>query len=109
MAERVFQVGDVCRIRQWDDMAAEFGGGRGGDSICCKFSFPEKMRYLCGQRFTVRDRTMGAYRSEEGVEDTRPGAGVWVISADMLEYDDGVDEHDEIGSEDLSCYLFPDF
>ena len=36
-----YEVGDVLRIRAWDDMAEEFGGD--GYEIPCKFSFTRSM------------------------------------------------------------------
>lgn len=81
---REFQVGDRCRIRQWDDMAEEFGLDEDGRINCYAF-FIEGMRYLCGAPFTVSKKfnNPGAlYNSEEGYE------GYWNISGDMLEYDE---------------------
>lgn len=51
-SSRCFQPGQRVRIRQWDDMAREFGYGSGG-SIPCEASFIDDMRYLCGQEFTI--------------------------------------------------------
>ena len=42
-----FQVGDIVRIRDWDDMADEFGVNSYG-SIRCNGNFIPDMRYLCG-------------------------------------------------------------
>lgn len=86
------RIGDRLRIRQWDDMAKEFGTGTDGVSIP-KSGFNIKMTYLCGQPFTVKAVTaLGVYISEEGVEYTRKarelgnfGKDRWYISADMLE------------------------
>lgn len=75
-----YQVGDVLRVRQWDDMAAEFGlDGLGG--INCKYcKFAPEMRYMCGQTFTVSSITPNRkYHSKEGIED------FWLITEDMLE------------------------
>lgn len=77
-----YKIGDKLRIRQWDDMVAEFGFDLGGNIDCC-FRFTPSMRRLCGSEFTVYriDGTGGAaaYKSEEGVESQ------FSISADMLE------------------------
>lgn len=75
---REFNIGDVCRIRQWDDMATEYGVAPWG-SIKCRESFIPSMRYLCGKPFTVKLKPNGIYYSEEGTE------GNWNISGDMLE------------------------
>lgn len=77
-------IGDRLRIRQWDDMAREFGL-TGTGHINCIFSFNSKMRPLCGREFTVSDITLGGgFVSKEGIEYERDN-GRWSISADMLE------------------------
>lgn len=43
----MFQRGDHVRVREWDDMAAEFGYSYNG-SIRCKHGFTKAMQYLCG-------------------------------------------------------------
>lgn len=80
---RRFEVGDVCEVRQWDDMAAEFGTTYQGN-INCRCTFMEAMKYMCGETFTVKDKISmisGGYRyiSEENIERG------WIISSDMLE------------------------
>lgn len=69
--------GDTVRIRDWDDMEAEYGIGELG-SIDCKFHFTSGMRYLCGEEFTV----------EEVFDDDRVRLDPdleWSISLDMIE------------------------
>lgn len=46
--EPKFKVGELVRIRQWDDMAKEFGT-TGSGSVACKFCFAEGMKPLCGK------------------------------------------------------------
>ena len=43
-----FKVGELVRIRQWDDMVKEFGVDDVGDIILCKTGFIKKMYPLCG-------------------------------------------------------------
>ena len=43
-----FKVGELVRIRQWDDMEKEFGLDAGGD-INCRLQFVQSMKYLCGK------------------------------------------------------------
>lgn len=80
--ERNFNVGDVCRIRSWEDMQREFGLN-GMDEIDCDYSFVEDMKYLCGKQFTIK-----AMEAEDGgircfsFEDIENG---WAIGTDMLE------------------------
>ena len=42
------EVGKEYRIRQWEDMANEFGIDTQGN-IKCEFSFVKKMKELCGK------------------------------------------------------------
>ena len=77
---RRFNIGDVCRIRDWDDMEREFGRTTTGN-IDCRFVFTREMKYLCGKKFTIKDCDKDeVYSSEEDIE-----IG-FSISADMLEY-----------------------
>lgn len=81
--KREFKVGDVCRVREWDDMAAEFRICR--NHIMTTPVFVPAMKYLCGQTFTIK--TISENRrctSEEGIE-RPPGVFPWAISTDMLE------------------------
>lgn len=85
--KREFKVGDICRIREWDDMFAEFGGGN--EYIDCDFSFVSSMKYLCGKTFTIAEmhaRNLGTLCvSKERIEDG------YNIGTDMLELLTSVD------------------
>lgn len=48
-----YQIGDRVTIRQWDDMAAEFGLDVYGDIKVPKAYFTEPMRKYCGKTFTI--------------------------------------------------------
>lgn len=50
--KREFHIGDVVRIRDWDDMEAEFGLNRYGN-IDCRFTFTHKMSAYCGEVYTI--------------------------------------------------------
>lgn len=91
MGKRCFKVGDRCRIRQWDDMEAEFGLSFLGD-IVCDARFTPEMKDMCGKQFTIKEILTAPncnyswIRSEEGTEITRKlSRGYWAISFDMLE------------------------
>ena len=43
-----FKVGELVRIRQWDDMEKEFGTD-GYGSVACNLYFTESMKPLCGK------------------------------------------------------------
>lgn len=85
MKDTDINIGDKLRVRDWDDMVAEFGLDD-GENIPCDASFITEMRGLCGKQFTVKEIHRGdgynTYHSEEGIEkliDWR-----YSISADML-------------------------
>lgn len=61
MREEFIHVGDVLRVREWEDMAAEFGINTNGN-IDPRYeeygrtsveTFYKRMRDLCGKTFTV--------------------------------------------------------
>lgn len=82
MAESKYKVGDILRIRQWDDMLDEYGLISGSTSINVPFSFSSEMRYLCGVVFTVKSITQcGPYIRYCSYENTENG----YISEEMLE------------------------
>lgn len=91
MRDEDIKVGDVLRIRQWDDMAAEFGTESYLDMTRIKTSrirFTERMKYMCGATFTISRRAYDErgwfyYRSAEGIEDIMKA--VFVITSEMLE------------------------
>lgn len=76
-------VGDILRIKDWDDMEAEFGLTRSG-SIMCQCGFLPEMKYLCGKVFTVKSIEPGYLRSVEGYEIYGLGR-IWGVSSDMVE------------------------
>lgn len=81
MRKQDIHVGDRLRIRQWDDMADEYGLNDWGE-IKCKLVFVDPMRDLCGIEFTVDEI------SDDGeVVDADPDSPLhnWRISADMCE------------------------
>lgn len=92
-------VGTRCRIREWEDLADEFGVDEYGDIPECDASFTEGMRHLCGELFTVAAAYPSAnggyfnYDSEEGVEDG------YYISGDMLEILEEADDDMKIPSD----------
>ena len=49
-----FKVGELVRIRQWDDMAKEFGTD-GFGSVACRYFFTKRMKPLCGKYAEIKD------------------------------------------------------
>lgn len=89
--QREFKVGDHLRIRQWEDMEAEFGLNRSGD-IPCEATFTQYMRKLCGREFHVDSKIHSRY-----FDDTHKIFSNWHISGDMLEYADEQDAGADAG------------
>lgn len=100
MSKRKFNIGDVCRIREWDDMAEEFGVDEEDDDVIeCEYKFIADMRYLCGERFTIKRRDYTRFYSEEGLE------GDYSISADMLELIEAESTAPPITTKDFNAIL----
>ena len=49
-----FKVGELVRIRQWDDMVKEFGTDSFG-SVACRYFFTKSMKPLCGKYAEIKD------------------------------------------------------
>ena len=82
---REYKVGDELRIREWDDMANEFGLN-GSGNIKILPAFTKSMEYLCGEKFTVSRIVGSCYFSFEEIEYTRnDGNNYWAITEKMLE------------------------
>lgn len=88
--------GDIVRVREWGDMAEEFGLELG--AIRCRFRFVDRMRYLCGAVFIV-DNIDGDYIFISEYDPMTDTMGYSIrdfsISADMLEPYDNQSEFDE--------------
>lgn len=73
-----FKVGDLVRVREWDDMKKEFGSD-GDLRIYCKCSFMDMMKKTCGDVCTIKDLTESGNYKLSGENE----AG-WIYSEDML-------------------------
>lgn len=51
--EPKFRVGETVRVRQWEDMEAEFGLNSYG-SISVPYHFIDEMRFFCGEEAEVK-------------------------------------------------------
>ena len=81
-----FAVGDRVRIRDWDDMASEFGVDEDGE-IPCKYIFAREMRVFCGQEYTIsttRNNSDGTQRLD--FEDAEDEEDDFMWSSDMCEH-----------------------
>lgn len=71
-----YKVGDKVRVREWDDMAKEFGSDK--RKIFCTCSFMYCMKPLCGKVFTVIEERSTVHYGLDGE------ASGWAFSDDML-------------------------
>lgn len=92
MKDSEIHIGDVLRIRSFEDMKSEFGVDQDGDIYGGHGAwFVDEMEALCGNVLTVSEFSDGEYRSIEGVEDCDDGTH-WSICAWMLEpYEDNTE------------------
>lgn len=71
-----FKVGDLVRVREWEDMKKEFGCDDEGD-IQCRGFFTPNMRQYCGKTDKIIHITRGGLYQLEN-------AGIWKFSDNML-------------------------
>ena len=74
-----FNVGDRVKIREWDDMAQEYG--LSGGSINCRCTFVPAMKVFCGREFII------THIYEDG--EVHGHALLCHISTDMIELVEG--------------------
>ena len=82
------KVGGIYRIRQWDDMAREFGTTAGGGAIKCAAAFVNSMRPLCGAEVEILKKRSPGLFNDKLVEVnylTEVPEKVFSITTDMLE------------------------
>lgn len=81
--EPKFKIGELVRIRQWDDMEKEFGT-RATGSVDCKCHFTREMKPLCGKYAEIKDLRVDGivflrfFNCDDSVEN-------WNYSTDMIE------------------------
>lgn len=81
--EPKFKVGELVRIRQWDDMEKEFGTTASG-TVNCKCGFTVTMKPLCGKYAEIKDFSVDDivflhfFNCDDSVEK-------WNYSTDMIE------------------------
>lgn len=89
MEDRGIHIGDVLRIRSWEDLITEFEVEEDEDILYDDVWFLTDMRGLCGRIFTVSniegdDECGYDYQSFQGVEHLDEDT-TWSIRAWMLE------------------------
>lgn len=94
-----FNVGDLVRIRQWDDMVDQYGGTDSGRWIKTHvYNFINDMRNLCGKEFVITSIKHQVYDVYEVL-----GCGThWHITNEMIEL---VEEDVSYDSEEIENFL----
>ena len=96
MKDCKFNIGDCVQIKSLEQFRNEYGERANGIPVpFCGFN--RAMYHLCGAEFHIKeihyDRDEFYYfRSEEGVENSRPYAEFWFITEDMLIASDALPE-----------------
>lgn len=80
-----FEVGDVVRIRSWEDMEHEFGIVPGGDSIDCQYQFTPDMEPLCGLEAEITSYFKATGNVQLKFMQQLDNADLWNYSTDMIE------------------------
>lgn len=93
MRDEEIEIGDELRIREWADMAEEFGTSDDNCEILCRAHFVDSMMELCGKPFTVLGKSLRCLLAGEerweyiSRENSETGSDGWkyIITSDMLE------------------------
>lgn len=84
MCKTDIHIGDIVRIRQWDDMRSEYGLNQNGNIKCAKI-FAQGMLHMCGTEFVVSGLwTEGQNLIIRGFPFI-PSERHWTVSSDMVE------------------------
>lgn len=78
-----FKIGNIVKIRSWEDMAEEFGTTGFESTITCKYYFTYAMKPLCGAYAEIIkiDGDIVELRFFNGIKNE----GNYTISFDMIE------------------------
>ena len=77
---RQYKIGEVVQIRQWDDMAKEFGVDSSGGIRCIPCGFVKEMKKYCGKRLIIVAISYSA-NNYYYLND----APTWTFTSDMFE------------------------
>lgn len=94
----MFHVGDVVRIRDWDDMAQEYGVRPDGLIDCPEYVFNPAMREHCGKQFTITSFGEGILVRGHRIQG-------WEITTHMIEMVNNYRENFNDDTSDIDSYL----
>lgn len=90
MRDSDIHVGDVLKVKMWEDISHEYVIDECGNVVIPnEYRFIPAMKHLCGKALTVKEKRVTVrgcmrYYSAENVEEWENGCA-WVITAGMLE------------------------
>ena len=100
-----FNVGDIVVIREWDEMAAEYGYNRLG-SIDCTCSFTRAMQHLCGEIATISEIGTGKGIHLEFMHKKQGLDYDWNFSTDMIRiYDECYEDDNGLTDKELIDFI----
>lgn len=102
----MFQVGDVVRVRSWDDMKDEFGLDADGN-INCRFYFTRAMQKMCGKLYHVSEVKQSGWNEKSARVDLeerpmRTDTVAYTWCAGMLEL---ADENKNINIDNILAFV----
>lgn len=71
-----YEVGDRVLIRDWDDMAEEYGTNDNGFITVDNLYFVPKMRVYCGEELTIKESAHECYRMKD--------TGAWIFPVESI-------------------------
>lgn len=78
---RDFKIGDIVKIKEWDEMVREFKSMEKTRIDCGDIYFIKEMEYLCGRTITITDDNFdGTFIEAVDRKDT------WTITPDMVHF-----------------------
>ena len=80
---RQYKIGDVVQIRQWDDMAKEFGITNYGAIHCIPYVFVKEMKKYCGKRLEIIAISHSVNNANKYYY--LSGAPTWAFTSEMFE------------------------
>lgn len=92
-----FKVGDVVKVREWQDMLAEFGIDE-NCCIPCEEYFTESMKVFCGHTARIDDFNKSEIYLDFDIDKLNEISDGYVFSRDMIEpFNENRPDHYKIG------------
>lgn len=102
--QKKFKKGDRVVIREWDDMASEFGVYDSTGSIKCHASFVKDMKYLCGKTAVIEYVDLSTKVLKLSFEEV-VSLRQWSLSTDMIRHVSGATQPNPVWISNLGDIL----